>query len=562
MNLQKLYHSVKHTHLAQLLARIRLLTKRKWMEQSAGYFNKRFKKKSVAAKITSDPPFPIFKKREGEFSEINKDFKSFSLSFLNESRSYQLPINWHEKELENGTRLWKLNLHYMEFLEGVDDEWFEWIVDGWIKQNLPYKKGYWLDSWNSFALSIRIVVWMQQIAKRRKELDAGFVETAKRSIYKQLLFLEKNIEEDVRGNHIIKNIKALLWGAAFFQKDKNVERWLDLGKELLDREIDQQVLPDGMHFERSPAYHIQVFADLLECYKVLDKSRVKDELTSILPSMAQVVADLRHPDGLVAQFNDGGENMAYNPQEVLNVYEKVGGIEIESQSYFEYPKAGYYGLRNSNDYIIYDAGKIAPDELPGHGHGDIFSFEWSVKGKRIIIDKGVYEYNQGTKRKKSRSTLSHNTVNIDHEDQCEFWKAFRVARRAEVDIKDYDCSDKIFSVEASHDGYKRLNDSPIHKREFVTNLKEINIKDTISGGGGQNAESRLLFHPSCSISIKDGTCKVINGDVEILIKSDSDMEIINSIWFPNFGQEISTKQLIIKYGSIPVEGKIRLMRIN
>ena len=55
----------------------------------------------------------------------------------------QVPIDWHPKKLEYGTRLWKLNLHYHEFLEEVDDEWFELILIDWIDQNPPYKKGYW-----------------------------------------------------------------------------------------------------------------------------------------------------------------------------------------------------------------------------------------------------------------------------------------------------------------------------------------------------------------------------------------------------------------------------------
>ena len=55
-----------------------------------------------------------------------------------------------------------LGKSYMEFIEGVDTEkWFGFIKD-WIGVNKPYKKGYWLDDWNSYSLSIRVVVWMQQ----------------------------------------------------------------------------------------------------------------------------------------------------------------------------------------------------------------------------------------------------------------------------------------------------------------------------------------------------------------------------------------------------------------
>lgn len=563
MNLRKLFYSVRYTDPSQLLARIELLTKRKFFEVNSVFFNKRFKEKEIHAEINTHLAGPIFKAGKGRFSEESKNSKSFILSFLNESRSFQLPINWHEKELEYGTRLWKLNLHYMEFLEEVDNDWFQGLVEDWIEQNLPYKERYWLDSWNSFALSIRVVVWMQQIALRKDSLDTDFINKATISVYKQLLFLEKNIEKDIKGNHIIKNIKALLWGASFFRNDNNVRRWVKLGTDLLQKELHRQILPDGMHYERSPSYHIQVFADLMECYCVLQKGEaVRTSLENKLGKMAQVVADLKHPDGLVAQFNDGGLKMTYSPKEVLAIYSDLFEERIHCQDYFQYSEAGYYGIKNENNYIVFDAGKIGPDELPGHGHGDIFSFEWSVGGKRIIIDKGTYEYNDGKKRRESRSTLSHNTVNIAHEDQCEFWKAFRVARRADVKVEKCDCFSNRLSVKASHDGYKRLKNGPVHEREFIASYSNINITDKIYGGEGYSVEARLLFHPNCSVTLNDGTCEVKNGNSQIHIDSDLSMELIETSWFPDFGKEVVTKQLIINYGYAPCEGKISLKQFQ
>ena len=53
----------------------------------------------------------------------------------------------------------------MEFVEALySHNWFSFIKD-WIFSNKPYKKGYWLDDWNSYSLSIRVVVWMQQFER-------------------------------------------------------------------------------------------------------------------------------------------------------------------------------------------------------------------------------------------------------------------------------------------------------------------------------------------------------------------------------------------------------------
>ena len=57
---------------------------------------------------------------------------TFVLEFLHQPRTLSLPFDWHARELETGTRLWRLNLHYMEFLEGLADEDLVAIVRDWI----------------------------------------------------------------------------------------------------------------------------------------------------------------------------------------------------------------------------------------------------------------------------------------------------------------------------------------------------------------------------------------------------------------------------------------------
>jgi hypothetical protein len=64
--------------------------------------------------------------------------------------------------------------------------------------------GAWKDFWNSYALSVRVVVWLQQLARRTSRLSPDLVVEA--SAVEQLVFLERNLETDICGNHI----KALI----------------------------------------------------------------------------------------------------------------------------------------------------------------------------------------------------------------------------------------------------------------------------------------------------------------------------------------------------------------
>ena len=73
-------------------------------------------------------------------------------------------------------------------------------------------------------------------------------------------FLRRNLETDVGGNHLIKNLKALAGLAVFFGDDA----LLAWALRRLRRQLAVQVLPDGGHYERAPAYHCQVLGDLID----------------------------------------------------------------------------------------------------------------------------------------------------------------------------------------------------------------------------------------------------------------------------------------------------------
>ena len=154
--------------------------------------------------------------------------------------------------------------------------------------------------------------------------------------------------------------------------------------------------------------------------------------------MAQVSADLTHPDGGPVLFNDSGLTMAYSPAECLDVYERLYGRRPGTRRSFAFEAAGYYGMRSDELYMVADCGRIAPDDLPAHGHGDVLSFELSVAGSRIIVDQGVFEYIAGEKRQRARAAWSHNTLCFEGADQADFFGAFRCGRRPNVMVLTYE----------------------------------------------------------------------------------------------------------------------------
>lgn len=486
-------------------------------------------------------PQPIFPPRTGSLA-FSGDTATFC--FLNHAASMPRErVDWAMAGPDGRDQLWRMNLHYMEYLEGVDDEAFTRLVEDWIEANPANGPGAWRDSWNSYALSLRVVVWMQQIAVR-EALPPDTLERMRDNLAVQLRYLTVNLETDLGGNHLIKNIKALIWASAFFA-GAEAGRWRDLGLALLWREIEIQVPPDGMHYERSASYHAQVFADLLECRYALGRDPLGGLLDAALIRMAQVTADLSHPDGDPALFNDAGLHMAYSPAECLAAFEAVlGRSPPEARAVFALPDAGYYGQRTGSGVLIADCGRIAPDDLPAHGHGDVLSFEWSVSGRRIVVDQGVFEYLAGPRRTMSRAAASHNTLSLQGADQADFFGAFRCGRRPAVTVRSYQTLTTGFVLEGSHDGFRHLPGRPSHVRRFEVTPRAVRIVDRIEGRCGEPAAIGFLLHPGCKAEhTPAGACIIMTGTTRIVLTCSATVEIEPAVWWPDMGVEQSTVRL-------------------
>ena len=453
-------------------------------------------------------------------------------------------IDWNAPGAGSAHQLWRMNLHYMEYLEGLDDANWAAFVHDWLAHNGTNRPGAWRDSWNSYALSLRVVVWMQEMARRGGRLPRQLCADVDASLAVQIRFLTENLETDLGGNHLIKNIKALIWASAYFDGSE-ADHWGEVGLQLLARELDRQVLLDGMHDERSPSYHCQVFADLLECRHVVGANVLDGALDDALTRMAQATADLAHPDGRVAQFNDAGLSMAYAPDECIRIYERLTGENVRAASTFSYPNAGYFGLRANGFYVVCDCGRIGPDDLPAHGHSDVLSFELSAFGERFIVDQGVFEYVAGPRRERARRAANHNTLSLEGVDQADFFGAFRCGRRPNVTVRELVRSDSALVVEGSHDGYAHLPGRPVHVRRFELTPGKLAISDQIDGSYRGQARIGFLLHPDVVATVDGTRLKLERECGTLLFTSNAPLELETAVWWPDMGVEHATSRIVV-----------------
>ena len=520
----------RHIPPLKLARRVFLSLRRKWHDQlgwpgtPAG----------TAPAAGPDLPAPVFPPRRGQMSQ------PLAFTFIGKTVAMPGGVDWRAPGSGAEHQLWRMNLHYMEYLEAADDVGFLALVGDWIAANPPERPGVWQDSWNSYAVSLRVVVWMQQIALRRARLGWSALDPVLASLARQLRFLERNLETDLGGNHLVKNVKALLWASTFFAGPE-ASRWRKLGLGLLRQALAGQVLADGVHYERSPSYHCQVFADFIECRHVLG-AQAPAELDDALARMARAATDLAHPDGLVAQFNDAGLAMAYAPGLCLDALARLPLPRPAPRAVFALESSGYFGLRTARSYFIADCGRIAPDDLPAHGHADVLSFEWSVQGRRIVVDPGVFEYFAGARRDRSRSAGAHNTLCFAGADQADFFGAFRCGRRPDVTLRHYEASEHGLVLEGAHDGFAGLPGAPRHIRRFEASESELIIDDRIEGHPDRAASLSFLFHPGVVATPHAAGVRLTCGTVAIEMSCSLPITIDDAAWWPDMGHEQITRR--------------------
>jgi uncharacterized heparinase superfamily protein len=454
-------------------------------------------------------------------------------TFVNRSEDLGWPPRWNDPALP---RLWLYNLHYFEYLGSLPYEAGRALILDWIARH-PLARGN--AGWEPYPTSLRLVewcAWLFAAHRAQAEADHALRERVWPSIWCQTEWLRRHLETHLRANHLLENAAALAVVGACFGGPG--ESWLAQGLAWLDRELPEQMLRDGLHFERSPMYHARV----VHVLDTLAATRAPELVRRVEPPLRAArtaLAQLCHPDGEIALLNDSAFGIAPPPGEL-----------DAPEGAFALRDAGYYGARSTGHYLVCDAAPIGPDYNPGHAHGDLLSFELSLAGRRVVVDAGVHGYDGDPLRAWCRSTRAHNTVEVDGEDQCEFWGTFRVARRARPRDVVWSEQGDGFRLSAWHDGYERLPGRPRHERAFRWySAGVLLVRDRVSASGPVRAVSRLHLHPDCAIealSARVARVRHPDGVFQVAFDGDGELAAEASTYCPEFGIAIDTRALAFR----------------
>jgi len=383
---------------------------------------------------------------------------------------------WDDRRVD---RLWRYNLHYFDDLNARDAEerrpWQRELLNRWLAENAPGHG----TGWEPYPVSLRIANMIKGFLSGMTP-EAAWLD----SLAAQARWLRRRLEWHLLGNHLLANAKALVFAGSFFDSDE-ADEWLRCGSDILRRQIKEQILPDGGHFERSPMYHalcLEDFLDILNLTAALSPPRVsprdRNAVASSANRMLYWLRCMHHADDTLASFNDSAQGVCPHLDE-LERYAAAIGVVAEHpphEGIVVLRDSGYVRAARGTAVALLDVAPIGPDYLPGHAHADTLSFELSLGKQRIVVNGGTSSYGVSAVRQRERGTGAHSTVQIAEADSSEVWGSFRVGRRARPSTPIV----TEWEVCCSHDGYRFLPGKPEHRRCWRLDPAALTVKDTVA----------------------------------------------------------------------------------
>lgn len=179
----------------------------------------------------------------------------------------------------------------------------------------------------------------------------------------------------------------------------------------------------------------------------------------------------------------------------------------------EFPDAGIYLLRTSPSegpeiWCRCDGGPHGFGSIAAHAHADALSVEVRYEGVEVLVDPGTYCYHgEAEWRSYFRSTLAHNTLEVDGEDQSVTGGPFLWSKHASTETTHARAAgDGVQTWTAHHTGYTRLDPALRHERRVTLDpqARVLTITDAVTASSPHTV--RLAFHvgPDVAAEVADG----------------------------------------------------------
>lgn len=455
-------------------------------------------------------------------------------------------------------------------------------VDSWLEQCPTGRGPNWV---SALELGIRLINWSitwQLLGGMRAKLfateeGAAFRERWLGSIYEHARMIAGNLSRfSSANNHLIGEAAGVYLAASTWPLWPQMRTWGERCRAILEEECNRQNAPDGGNREQAFAYQTFVL-DFLLFSGLAARARGEDfspiywrrleVMTDFLASMTDVAGRLP----MVGDADDGyvvklAQESGYSPHRSLiatgavlferpDLAAKAGALDgktitllgVEAVGRFaqlkergragfrpqlQFTESGYYLLGHAFETpdevrLLVDAGPLGYLSIAAHGHADALSFMLNIGDREMLVDPGTYAYHTDPAwRRYFRGTSAHNTVVIDGLDQSQQAGNFMWTQHAQVRGVEFEAGKQRQRFVGEHDGYARLTDPLIHRREIVldTGARIIDITDTLQCKAEHSAARCWHFAEDVEVQRMGNALRVTNGPATLMMEPLEELE--------------------------------------
>ena len=370
----------------------------------------------------------------GEMREVNVDytFEGGEIDFLFNPTEENGPLN-HEW-------LWQFNRHgywgamARAYTETGDEKYaraFSRQLLKWIAQTeLPENWNGPGSAWRTIECGLRLLgSWQVTFDGFRKSPEVADVTLLLMiaSMHRQSVHL---VAHPRTGNWLMMESNGVFTFSSLFPELSDAEENRKIAADRLLRELEVQLLPDGMQYELSPDYHSVVFHCAANfCKLSLALGREEDVpygYRELLRRAADAVIRLSTPAHTQPRTNDTftiptanffrgmetllGDSPVYR-YFATNRAEGTPPTEENASAFLPY--AGFAVMRSDwgpdAAYLCFDVGPLGV----AHIHQDKLNINLYKGSSELIYDDGGGQYEQSAARTYALSGYGHNTVLVD-----------------------------------------------------------------------------------------------------------------------------------------------------